>query len=36
MVHNPGYDFNDAVLPIGASFFANLIESRLPRRAENA
>jgi hippurate hydrolase len=28
-VHNPSYDFNDAALPLGASFFAHLIERRL-------
>jgi hippurate hydrolase len=28
-VHNPSYDFNDAALPLGASFFAHLIETRL-------
>jgi hippurate hydrolase len=28
-VHNPGYDFNDAALPLGASFFARLVEKRL-------
>ena len=28
-VHNPVYDFNDAALPLGASFFARLIETRL-------
>lgn len=28
-VHNPGYDFNDAALPLGASFFASLVETRL-------
>jgi amidohydrolase len=28
-VHNPGYDFNDAVLPLGASLFARLVERRL-------
>jgi amidohydrolase len=28
-VHNPGYDFNDAALPYGASFFARLVEKRL-------
>ena len=32
-VHNPGYDFNDAALPLGASFFARLVETRLPKRA---
>jgi amidohydrolase len=28
-VHNPGYDFNDAALPYGASLFARLVERRL-------
>jgi hippurate hydrolase len=28
-VHNPGYDFNDAALPLGASFFANVVERKL-------
>ena len=28
-VHNPGYDFNDEALPLGASFFARLVEDRL-------
>jgi len=31
MVHNPRYDFNDAVLPLGASFFATLVERLMPR-----
>jgi len=26
MVHNPRYDFNDRILPIGASYFARLVE----------
>ena len=30
-VHNPGYDFNDAALPYGASLFARLVERRLAR-----
>src|SRR5947208_3506124 len=30
-VHNPGYDFNDAALPYGASLFARLVEKRLAR-----
>jgi amidohydrolase len=30
-VHNPGYDFNDAALPFGASLFARLVEKRLDR-----
>jgi len=29
-VHNPGYDFNDAALPLGASLFARLAERKLP------
>ena len=28
-VHNPGYDFNDAALPWGASLFARLVEKKL-------
>jgi len=28
-VHNPAYDFNDAALPLGAAFFARLVETRL-------
>jgi amidohydrolase len=30
-VHNPSYDFNDAALPYGATFFARLVEKRLAR-----
>ncbi|WP_372885931.1 M20 aminoacylase family protein [Shimia sp.] len=30
MVHNPNYDFNDAISPIGASFFARLVERAQP------
>ncbi|WP_186101982.1 M20 aminoacylase family protein [Burkholderia gladioli] len=29
MVHNPGYDFNDAILPIGASYWVRVAESWL-------
>jgi amidohydrolase len=29
-VHSPQYDFNDAILPIAASYFAELAESRMP------
>ena len=25
MVHNPGYDFNDAILPIAASYWVQLV-----------
>ncbi len=32
MVHNPGYDFNDAVLPIGAAYWVRLAETTLARR----
>jgi len=31
MVHHPKYDFNDAILPIGASYWATLAEQLLPR-----
>jgi len=30
-VHHPKYDFNDAILPIGASFWATLVEQELAR-----
>jgi amidohydrolase len=32
-VHNPGYDFNDAILPLGASLFVRLAEKKLARMA---
>jgi hippurate hydrolase len=30
-VHNPGYDFNDAALTLGATLFARLVEKKLAR-----
>ena len=30
MIHNPGYDFNDAILPLGASYWVRLAETLLP------
>ena len=30
-IHNPGYDFNDQALPLGASAFARIVETRLAR-----
>ena len=32
-LHDPHYDFNDAILPLGASYWATLVEQLLPRRA---
>ncbi|MCR9176509.1 MAG: M20 family metallopeptidase [Alphaproteobacteria bacterium] len=32
-VHNPGYDFNDEALPVGASYWARLVETVLKRSA---
>jgi metal-dependent amidase/aminoacylase/carboxypeptidase family protein len=29
MIHYPRYDFNDALLPIGASFWVTLVEQVL-------
>ena len=29
MLHNPHYDFNDEILPVGASYWAKLVETRL-------
>jgi hippurate hydrolase len=28
-VHNPGYDFNDAILPIAASYWVKLVNAYL-------
>ena len=28
-LHNPSYDFNDAILPVGASIFARIAENYL-------
>tara|TARA_S200000501_G_scaffold307625_1_gene296816 strand:- start:2968 stop:3600 length:633 start_codon:yes stop_codon:yes gene_type:complete len=30
-VHNPLYDFNDAILPVATSYMARLVERQLPR-----
>jgi hippurate hydrolase len=32
MVHHPRYDFNDEILPIGASYWASLAEQLLPKK----
>ena len=31
MVHNPGYDFNDAILALGASYWVKLAETKLAK-----
>jgi hippurate hydrolase len=31
LLHNPSYDFNDEILPIGASYWAALVETTLAR-----
>lgn len=31
MLHNPSYDFNDALIPLGASYWVKLVEHLLPR-----
>ncbi|MBV6632041.1 MAG: amidohydrolase [Alphaproteobacteria bacterium] len=33
MVHHPLYDFNDRILPLGASYWAQLVEASLPKAA---
>jgi hippurate hydrolase len=33
MVHSPRYDFNDAILPLGASYWATLVEQQLAQAA---
>jgi len=32
-VHNPGYNFNDEILPLGAATLAGIVEKKLPRFA---
>lgn len=32
-VHNPGYDFNDEILSLGASYWSRLVETRLQKEA---
>jgi hippurate hydrolase len=29
MIHNPGYDFNDEILPIGATYWVKMAEEIL-------
>jgi hippurate hydrolase len=29
-LHNPGYDFNDAVIPVGVRYWVNLVRALLP------
>jgi hippurate hydrolase len=30
MVHNPAYDFDDEAIPAGCSWWAEIVERRLP------
>lgn len=32
-LHNPGYDFNDEILPVGASYWVTLVERELAKGA---
>jgi hippurate hydrolase len=29
-VHHPAYDFNDEAIPAGCSWFAGMVEARMP------
>ena len=29
-LHQPGFNFNDRIAPVGASFFARVVETALP------
>eukprot|EP00952_Eustigmatos_sp_NYUAD-ZCMA_P006679 28644-Eustigmatos_ZCMA.PRE.1 len=31
MLHNPSYDFNDELLPLGATYWVKLVERRVRR-----
>ncbi|MGY8525777.1 M20 aminoacylase family protein [Paracidovorax citrulli] len=33
MLHNPSYDFNDEILPVGSTYFVKLVETWLARTA---
>jgi len=33
MVHNPGYDFNDAIMPLGCAYWVSLVQTALPAHA---
>ena len=33
VLHNAHYDFNDETLPVGASYWARLVETAMPRSA---
>jgi len=30
LLHNPNYDFNDEILPLGAAYWVKLAENELP------
>ena len=30
-LHNPGFVLDDAILPVGASIYARIVETRLPK-----
>jgi hippurate hydrolase len=32
-LHHPAYEFNDEVIPVGVTYWANLIETAMPQRA---
>jgi metal-dependent amidase/aminoacylase/carboxypeptidase family protein len=32
LLHHPKYDFNDEILPVGASWWATLVEQQLPKK----
>ena len=33
MVHNPGYDFNDAIIPLGVKYWVALAQALMPEDA---
>ena len=32
MLHHPEYNFNDEIIPTGCSWFAEMVESRMPAK----
>jgi len=35
MLHNPGYDFNDEIIPIGVTYWSTLVEQVLPAERQD-
>ena len=34
-LHNPNYDFNDALIPLGGTYWVKLVSANFPNRGQN-